>query len=103
MAERAEILCVTTGAVPGRPVREVLRLAWGIRATNQYGNPSRQSQAADAARRAAYGNPVGRARSMGANVVAPAAADGFVAARGDRGGWPVDREHTVHGAAVIPD
>lgn len=101
MAYSEDVICVTTDGVPGRKVAQVLGLVWGIGITNRHGNPERQFEAADAARHEAYSNMIERARSMGANGVVAVDTDSFVAARGDRGGGPVDREYTIYGTAVV--
>ena len=97
MEQPEQIICVTTDTVPGRSVRQVLGLVWGIGITNEHGRPSRQFEAADSAHRDAYNNLVERAQSMGANAVTGVGMDSFVA-RDDN---HVDREYTIYGTAVV--
>ena len=99
MAASDQIIIVTTDTVPGRSVREVLGLAWGICVTNRHGNPGRQFEAADNARHEAYNSLVERAQSMGADAVVGTRGDSFVA-RDDNA---VDREYTFYGTAVQLD
>ena len=99
MAASDQIIIVTTDTVPGRSVREVLRVAWGICVTNRHGNPGRQFEAADNARHEAYNSLVERAQSMGADAVVGTRGDSFVA-RDDNA---VDREYTFYGTAVRLD
>ena len=95
------IIRETIDSVPGRTIAQVLGLVRGIEVTNRRGNPERRLEAADTGPHEAYDNLIERAISMGANAVVAVDTAGFVAARGDRGGSPVDREYAIYGTAVV--
>ncbi len=97
MTGENEVICVTTDTVPGRSIRQVLGLIWGIGVTEELVT-SRNLEPAEKARLEAYDDLLNRARSMNTDTVVGIASDSFVHGRYD----PV-REYTIYGTAVTLD
>ena len=95
-----DIICVTTDTVPGRNIKQVLGLIWGIGVVYSVnGTPVGRGATPDDGRRAAYQDMVNRARSINADAVVGIACDSFVS----RDYGTHDREYTIYGTAVVLD